>query len=720
MAPDLDAALSLSAEEKHRLYTEHSPEALAEIERVLSAPGPSPVLILSGGPGCGRTGLLEAAAHGASNSREIRVLPLDLEGYEEGLDLSRFAEVQIARHWELDEAGREELGRAISTVLPGIAPSLPGAAAVSLLLHLNDLGDLAPFAHLFTEGADPREALAGLLRLLSQDRRLVLHAVASPQLTDPLRLRLLAEARSNPGLVLALSCPPQETDERVAPRSDRSPGRLRLELQPLPAGDLLAEVKDLVDDLDLETADRLQRLLDLAALCGGNVPVELLFHHLEIDEEEQEELLDVVDEELADSEDPLLFVDHQYGHPSFPGLLTYSFLSARVNEALLEALTGDKRRRMATELLDFVDRSVPLHTRGMALLRLALAEHAGDAERWAANARDLRVWIGEDEVEELAADLARSVDEGALTPEELLSTAQETEGRWPPHCRLAFVEAAGRQPDRLTPAARVAYHHLRASLLREMGRRPEALEDARAGLEAAREAHGPESPQTIDAMSLLGVVLREAKEPGEARLHLERALDLRSRAAAPEDPRQIAALANLLASLGLTLYDLGQREPAREHLQQALALHRQALGDVHPAVASDLRNLAVLAREMGEPGQALEYLRPIVDILRRIYGDVHPGTAQALTDVASVLRELGETEGARLHLEAALQIDQQAYGEAHPQVVADLANLAVIERDLGDLDASRDHFAQALALAEASVGPDHPLTVQLRGAVAGE
>ncbi len=586
---------------------------------------------------------------------------------------------------------------------------------MSLLLRL---GDPASFAHLLAEGSDPREAFSGLLRLLSRDRRLVLHVVASPQLTEPLRQRLLAEARSNPGLVLALSCPLLETDEQAAPRIDRRSGRLRFELQPLPAGDLVAEVKELVDDLDLETADRRQRLLALAALCGGNMPAEILFHHLEIDEEEQEELLDVVDEELADAEDPLLFVDHQYGHPSFPGLLTYSFLSPRVNESLLEPLTMDKRRRMAADLLDFVDRAVPLHTRGMALLRLALAEHAGDAERWASNARDLRVWIGEDEVEERAADLAQAVEEGSLTPEELLNTAQETEGRWPPHCRLAFVEAAGRQLDRLTLPAGGVYRFLRASLLREMGQRPEALEAARAALEAAREAPGPERPPTVDAMSLLGIALREEKQPEEARLHLERALELGSRVT-PENPRQTAALANLLSRLGLTFYDLGQREAAREHLLQGLTLHRQAFGDVHPAVASDLRNLAVFAREQGETRQALEYLRPIVDILRQIYGDVHPGIAQALTDVASLLRELGETEGARRHLEAALQIDQQAYGETHPQVVADLNNLAVVERDLGELDAARDHFEQALALAEASVGPDHPLTVQLRRAVAG-
>ncbi|MBW8875290.1 MAG: tetratricopeptide repeat protein [Acidobacteria bacterium] len=734
MAPGLDEMLSQSPAEKHRLYTEHSPQALAAIEGVLAVPGPSPVLILAGEPGCGRTGLLEAAAHGpdgpdavSRDGREVLVLPLDLQGYEEGLDLLRFAEIQIARRWELNEAGREELGRALSPMLPGIAPSLSGAAVVALLLRVPD--PRAAAREIFPDRPDPRESLTALLRLLARDGRFVLHAVASPQLTDPLRLRLLDEARANPNLLLAVSCSPREADERVAPRSER----LRLDLTPLPAGDLLAPVKDLLDDLDLETADRLQRFLDLAALCGDSVPAELLFHHLELDEEQQEEILDTIDEELVENEEQRLFVDHQYGHPSFPGLLTYSFLSPLLNQALLEPLTADKRRRLALELLEFVDQSMPLHTRGMALLRLALAEHLEDAGRRTSNVRDLRVWIGEEEVDEMAADLARALDPdegGLLTPENLLGTAQETEGRWPPHVRLAFVEAVRRRPDALTPAGRVGYHLLRASLLRETGRRPEALEEARTGLEAAREVHGPEGPTTIDAMSLLGVLLREARQPEEARLHLERALELRGReagtpepgdAAAPaDDPQRIAPLATLLASLGLTLYDLSQREAAREHLLQALELHRQAFGDVHPAVANDLRNLAVIARDLGDPQQALQFARPIVDILRQMYGDVHPSTAEALTDVASLLRALGESEGARLHLEAALQIDQQAYGEAHPQVVADLNNLALVERDLGDLDAARDHLEQALAMAETSLGEDHALTVQLRRAMAEE
>jgi tetratricopeptide (TPR) repeat protein len=720
--PGLDEGLNLSPDAKHELYSEHSPEALAAIERLLAAPGASPVLVLAGEAGCGRTGLLEAAARGARG--EFLVLPLDLDGFEEGVDLTRFAEIQISRRWDLDEAARGQLGLVISPLLPGIAPSLSGAAVVSLLLRLPDPQTVA--RQIFPQHSDSREALSALLHLLTREDRVVLHVVASPQLTDPLRLRLLEAARLRSNLLLAISCSPNEAEERIAPRSER----LRLDLAPLPPGDLLTPAKDLLDDLDLDTSDRLQRFLDLAALCGQNVPAELLFHHLELDEEEQEEILDTLDEELVENGEQRLFVDHQYGHPSFPGLLTYSFLSPQVNHALLEPVPVDKRRRLAQELLEFVDQSVPLHTRGMSLLRLALAEHLEDGDRRASHSRDLRVWIAEDEVDDMAAGLARGLDpnaESRLHPDDLLATARETDGRWPPHVRLAFVEAVRQRPAGLTPHGTVRLPLLRASLLRELGRRPEALEEARTGLEKAREVYGPDHIATSDAMSLLGVILRELKQPDEARLHLERALELRGRNGAPaspadaeaegdDDPRT-AALATLQASLGLTLYDLGQREPAREHLLQALELHRKAFGDVHPAVASDLRNLAVISRELGDPQQALVYVRPIVDILRQIYGDVHPSTAQALTDVASILRDLGEKDSARLHLEAALQIDQQAFGEGHPQIVADLNNLALIERELGDADSARNHFEQALAIAQASLGEDHALTAQLRRAV---
>src|ERR1700759_3972148 len=265
----------MTPEARHRLYSGHAPEALAAVERVLAAPGPAPVLILAGETGCGRTGLLEAAAHGADlHGSPVTVLPLDLDAYEEGLDLDRFAEVQIARRWELDDEGREALRETVRLCLPTVPVSLTGAALVALLLRLDDPRPV--WRALPKNDADARPLLTSLLHHLSREGHLVVHVVANAQLTDPLRRWLLDEAQNHRRVVLAISCSPADPDERVTPRV---PG-LRLDLVPFPAGALLDPVHELFDDLGLETADRLQRFLDLGALCGENGPAEVVFHYL--------------------------------------------------------------------------------------------------------------------------------------------------------------------------------------------------------------------------------------------------------------------------------------------------------------------------------------------------------------------------------------------------------------------------------------------------------
>jgi tetratricopeptide (TPR) repeat protein len=694
----------LSQEEKVRLYNEHAPEALATAARVLAAPGPSPVLLLAGAPGCGRTGLLEAAAQRAGGGT---VLPLDLDGYEEGGDLGRFAEVQIAKRWELDEPARETLRQKGVPLLQFIPSSSAGAALISLLLRQDD--PAAAWRELPGAATDARPALSALLARLGRGRRLVLHVLVSDALNDPLRRWLIDESRKTPGLTLALSCSPADSDERVAPRAES----LRIDLQPLPPGGLLDPVHELFHGLEMSTADRLQRFMDLAALCGPNVPSEILFHHLELDDEQKEEILDLIDEELVENEDLRLFVDHQYGHPSFPGLLTYAFLSPRINHALLEPLPAAKRERLAGELLEFLNRSVPMHTRGMTLLRLSLAGHLPDDQARHFFQRELRVWINEGEVGELTAELMASLAAGQITVHDLLATAQQTAGHWPSHYRLAFLDAARARSGDLSPAERVELHNQRSEALRDVQRTPEAVEDARLALEDARAVHGPEHPTAVRALNLLGILLRETGNPEEGRERLKEALAIHGKEGQEDDN-----LANILANLGMIERDLGDREAARDHLERALAIHRRTVGDAHPIIANDLNNLAILEQELGRPERALEHLQPVVDIVRRLYGDMHPETSRALTNVAGLLRNLGQTNAARLHIDAALQVDRQVFGPAHPQVAADLNNLAVLERELGDQETARAHFEEALGIAQATFGEEHPLTAQLRNSLA--
>jgi len=700
----------MTPEEKHRLYQDHAPEALAAVERVLAAPGPAPVLLLAGDPGCGRTGLLEAAAEGAARQgRPTLVLPLDLDGYEEGLaDLGRFAEIQIANRWELSDSEREALRERILPLLQFVPPTLSGAVLVALLLRLDDPVAVWKELPAATPEGDARPALSGLLAHLSRPGHLVLHVVESAQITDPLRRWLLDETRRNPRLVLALSCAPADADNRVAPQAES----LRLDLQPMPAGDLLDPLHELLHGLELETADRLQRFLDLAALCGPDVPAEALFLHLELTPEQREELLDLIDEELVEAEETRLFVDHQYAHLSFPGLLTYTFLTARLRHALLEPLLPAKRERMAGELLEFFNQSVPTHTRGMTLLRFTLASYLEDDQARQLFLRELRVWIGPGDAEDLKAEFLAGMADGRTSARDLLTAARQTEGFWPSFRRLAFVEAARTRLQDLTAEERLELHNQLAEILRELQRAPEAAAEARVGLEESRKLYGSEHPATARALNLVGILLNESGDFAQSRDLLEEALAIQSRG--EED----ANLGSILANLGMACRGLGRREEALEHLERALAIHRKAFGDGHPAVAADLGNLATLARETGDLGRALDYLRPTVEIARHLYGDGHPETARALTNVAGLLREAGDGASARLHVDAALQINRAALGEGHPQVIADLNNLAVLERETGESAAAREHFQEALAISQQVLGEDHPLTAQLRRSAA--
>ncbi|HYO16836.1 MAG TPA: hypothetical protein VE685_26870, partial [Thermoanaerobaculia bacterium] len=138
-AENLPRPSQQSGDSTRELHILHHRDALERIEAILRAPGPSPVLLLSGGPGSGRAGLLQEALRGAGGQKDA-VFPLELEGYEEGEGaLARFAEHRLALRRDLDEAGREALQQRIDPLLPRLEPSLPGAAVVALLLSGADV-----------------------------------------------------------------------------------------------------------------------------------------------------------------------------------------------------------------------------------------------------------------------------------------------------------------------------------------------------------------------------------------------------------------------------------------------------------------------------------------------------------------------------------------------------------------------------------------------------
>ncbi|MGW6524766.1 AfsR/SARP family transcriptional regulator [Streptomyces sp. NPDC054962] len=150
--------------------------------------------------------------------------------------------------------------------------------------------------------------------------------------------------------------------------------------------------------------------------------------------------------------------------------------------------------------------------------------------------------------------------------------------------------------------------------------------------------------------------------------------------------------ARALLGLGTAYWQLARHEPARQHLQEALALFRR-VGDP-TGQARALVNLGLLEERLGRFLPALAYLEQALSLYRSA-GD-RWGEAIALKDLASVEGQLGDYGQAADHLQQALTLLRLAgnpYLEAHA-----LNDLGTVETRLGWLGSAARRQEQALAL----------------------
>jgi Tfp pilus assembly protein PilF len=77
-------------------------------------------------------------------------------------------------------------------------------------------------------------------------------------------------------------------------------------------------------------------------------------------------------------------------------------------------------------------------------------------------------------------------------------------------------------------------------------------------------------------------------------------------------------------------------------LEQALAIHEQALGPTHPDTARSLANLGALLYAAGDPAAARPLLERALAIRQRVFGPDHPRTRRTQGLLADVRQSLAE------------------------------------------------------------------------------
>jgi tetratricopeptide (TPR) repeat protein len=170
--------------------------------------------------------------------------------------------------------------------------------------------------------------------------------------------------------------------------------------------------------------------------------------------------------------------------------------------------------------------------------------------------------------------------------------------------------------------------------------------------------------------------------------------------------------AGTLLNLGVALSGDGQRQAASEVLEEALALHRRALGATHHRTVANMNLLASNYLMLGDPERADALLQEALPIERELYPeDIQ--TARTLEGLSNLLIRRGQEREALPLAEEALRIAIHSTGEDSVDTALAYTSVAEAHRFLGSAERALPLFRKARFLYEKALGPEHPRVAAL-------
>ncbi|MDJ0939508.1 MAG: serine/threonine-protein kinase [Woeseiaceae bacterium] len=208
-------------------------------------------------------------------------------------------------------------------------------------------------------------------------------------------------------------------------------------------------------------------------------------------------------------------------------------------------------------------------------------------------------------------------------------------------------------------AARVFYELARLARLRDDS--DQAIEYAERSLALRRDLLGPEHDETIDSVSLLGVVYYFGVRYEEAENVLREAEQL----AIGKYGEDSAETADIRSTLGSVLHNTAREDEAAEVFRAALEVHRNLYGENHPLVASNLNDLALSVGDSGDLEQAKVLLEQSLASYTAVYPDGHPFRWETQAHLAGVYGSLGDVARAEQTFKEAIDGLEATVGTDH-------------------------------------------------------
>ena len=200
----------------------------------------------------------------------------------------------------------------------------------------------------------------------------------------------------------------------------------------------------------------------------------------------------------------------------------------------------------------------------------------------------------------------------------------------------------------------------------------------------------------------------------EARTQLEQALDLHRRALGAKNPKTLKTMSRLGGIADLQ----GKYPEAEALLNQVLAMQRRVLGPDHPDTLISMDNLAILYKEEAKYARAEALVSQILEIRRRVLGPEHPETLKSMNNLSNVYDDQGKHAQAEALDSQTLEIRRRVLGPEHPETLSSMNNLATVYIQEGKYAQAEVLLSQALEIQRRTLGVENPDTLLSMGNLA--
>ncbi len=223
----------------------------------------------------------------------------------------------------------------------------------------------------------------------------------------------------------------------------------------------------------------------------------------------------------------------------------------------------------------------------------------------------------------------------------------------------------------------LACAHTLATVLRERGRRDQAIELLQHTLPVQQRVLGESHLDTLQSLHTLGDLYRLKRQPRRAEPLLRQAMELCTTHLGQTHPLTLAAMRDLG-----TLLSRVKDPEGIELCQEALRLCRDVLGESHPQTHVTLNRLCRVYRAAGRIDEAEALLREVVELTAQA-GDASRSAIVARAQLAGLLTESGRLDEAVDWQKQVVEQHRALYGEA-------TAGASQAARTLARLESQRD------------------------------